>query len=108
MTTLVCTVANNGPGATAAGVASPGRIDLVVVLPDQARLVGDPIPSRVRIDGSTVTFDSIQGIPPGGQSTFELSYRMPTGGTGRASAILTGSELDGSLETSCTTTFLSP
>jgi hypothetical protein len=33
---------------------------------------------------------------------------MTTGGTGRASAILTGSELDGSLETSCTTTFLSP
>ena len=79
-----------------------------MVLPDQARLVGDPIPSRVRIDGSSVTFDSIPGVAPGGQSTFELSYRMPAGGTGRASAILTGAELDGSLEAACSTTFLPP
>lgn len=107
MTTLVCTVSNNAP-VGAAGAASSGRLDVVVVLPDQARLVGDPIPSRVRIDGSTVTFDSIPGVPPGGQSTFEVAYRLPAGGTGRATAILTGSELDGSLETTCTTTFLAP
>ncbi|NDC62788.1 MAG: DUF11 domain-containing protein [Planctomycetia bacterium] len=104
-TTLVCTVANDG---SAAAQATSGRLDLVVVLPDQGRLVGDPIPSRVRIDGSSITFDSIPGIPPGGQATFELVYRMPAGGSGRARAILTGAELDGSLEASSATTFLSP
>ena len=107
-TTLICTVANDGNAAAAGRQGSTGRLDLVVVLPDQARLVGDPIPSRVRIDGSSVTFDSIPGVAPGGQSTFELSYRMPAGGTGRASAILTGAELDGSLEAACSTTFLPP
>ena len=70
----------------------------MIVLPDEARLVGDPIPSRVRIDGSTIMFDSITNIAPGSQTTFELSYRLPTGGVGKARAIVSGSELEGSLE----------
>jgi hypothetical protein len=100
-TTIVCTVSNNGTGPS-------GRLDLVVALPDQARLVGDPRPSRVRIDGSTVAFDSIQSIPPGGSETFEMSYRVSSPSSARATAILTGSDLDGSLESACTTSFLSP
>lgn len=100
-TTIVCTVSNNG-------TAPSGRLDLVVALPDQARLVGDPRPSRVRIDGSTIAFDSIQTIPPGGLETFEMSYRVSSPSTARATAILTGSDLDGSLESACATSFLSP
>lgn len=100
-TTIVCTVSNNG-------TAPSGRLDLVVVIPDQARLVGDPRPSRVRIDGSTIAFDSIQSIPPGGSETFEMSYRVSSPSSAKAAAILTGSDLDGSLESSCTTSFLSP
>jgi hypothetical protein len=100
-TTLVCTVTNNGTSPT-------GRLDLVVVIPDQARLVGDPRPSRVRIDGSTIAFDSIQSIPPGGSETFEMSYRVSSPASAKATAILTGSDLDGSLESICTTSFLSP
>jgi hypothetical protein len=100
-TTIVCTVSNNG-------TAPSGRLDLVVALPDQARLVGDPRPSRVRIDASTIAFDSIQSIPPGGSETFEMSYRVSSPSSARATAILTGSDLDGSLESACTTSFLSP
>jgi hypothetical protein len=100
-TTLVCTVVNNG-------TMSSGRLDLTVILPDRATLVGDPSPSRVRIDGSNVTFDSIAGIPPGGQATMELAYRIPASGSAKATAILTGAELDGSLESACQTTFLAP
>lgn len=100
-TTLICTVVNNGTMST-------GRIDLTVVLPDRASLVGDPSPSRVRIDGSNVTFDSIPSIAPGGQSTVELAYRIPGSGTAKATAILTGAELEGSLDSSCQTTFLAP
>jgi hypothetical protein len=100
-TTIVCTVSNNG-------TASTGLLDLVVVIPDQARLVGDPRPSRVRIDGSTIAFDSIQSIPPGGSATFEMAYRVSAPSSAKATAILTGSELDGSLESICTTSFLSP
>lgn len=100
-TTIVCTVSNNG-------TAPSGRLDLVVVIPDQARLVGDPRPSRVRIDGSTIAFDSIQSIPPGGSETFEMSYRVSSPSSAKATAILTGSDLDGSLESICTTSFLSP
>jgi hypothetical protein len=100
-TTLICTVVNNGATST-------GRIDITVVLPERATLVGDPSPSRVRIDGSNVTFDSIPSIPPGGQSTVELAYRIPGSGTAKATAILTGAELDGSLDSSCQTTFLAP
>jgi hypothetical protein len=100
-TTLICTVVNNGTTST-------GRLDLTVVLPERATLVGDPSPSRVRIDGSNVSFDSIPSIPPGGQSTVELAYRIPGSGTAKATAILTGAELDGSMDSSCQTTFLAP
>ncbi len=100
-TTLICTVVNNGTMST-------GRLDLTVVLPERASLVGDPSPSRVRIDGSNVTFDSIPSIAPGGQSTVELAYRIPGSGTAKATAILTGAELEGSLDSSCQTTFLAP
>jgi hypothetical protein len=100
-TTLVCTVSNNGTAAS-------GRLDLMVVLPDQARIVGDPSPSRVRIDGSHVSFDSIPSLPPGGRTTFELTYRVPAAGAAKATAVITGTELDGSLESTCTTSFTSP
>ena len=100
-TTLICTVVN-------AGTTSTGRLDLTVVLPERATLVGDPSPSRVRIDGANVSFDSIPSIPPGGQATMELAYRIPGSGTAKATAILTGSELDGSTDSSCQTTFLAP
>ena len=100
-TTLVCTVSN-------AGIAPSGRLDLAIVLPDQGRLVGDPSPSRVRIDGPTVSFDTIASIPPGGHATFEVTYRMPPGGSGRATAVVTGADLDGSAESSCVTTFAAP
>lgn len=100
-TTLVCTVTNNG-------TAPSGRLDMVIVLPDQARIVGDPSPSRVRIDGTNVGFDSIASLPPAGHATFEVSYRVPTAGSSRATAIVTGAELDGSLESSCATSFTAP
>ena len=100
-TTLVCTVTNNG-------TAPSGRLDMVIVLPDQARLVGDPTPTRVRIDGANVGFDSIASLPPGGHATFEVSYRVPAAGNSRATAIVTGAELDGSLESNCTTSFTAP
>jgi len=100
-TTLVCTVTNNG-------TAPSGRLDMVVVLPDQARMVGDPSPSRVRVDGSNVNFDSVASLPPGGHATFEVSYRVPGAGNARATAIVTGAELDGSLEATCTTSFVGP
>lgn len=100
-TTLICTVVNGGASAT-------GKLDLTVILPERAALVGEPSPSRVRIDGANVTFDSISSIPPGGQATFELAYRLSGSGTGKATAILTGTELDGSLESACQTTFLAP
>jgi len=100
-TTLVCTVTNNG-------TAPSGRLDMVIVLPDQARIVGDPSPSRVRIDGANLGFDSIASLPPGGHATFEVSYRVPSAGSSRATAIVTGAELDGSLEASCATSFMAP
>lgn len=100
-TTLVCTVTNNGTQPT-------GRLDLIVILPDQARLDSDRSASRVRIDDSRVMFDPLQPIPPGGQRSFEITYKLPAGGTGRASAILSSSELDGTVERSCQTSFLEP
>jgi hypothetical protein len=100
-TTLVCTVTNGGTD-------SSGRLDVVVLLPDGARLVGDPVPSRVRVESSRVTFESVSSIPPGGRQSFELAYRLTSAGTGKASAILTGTDLDGSLERTCQTTFLEP
>lgn len=100
-TTLICTVVNGGAVAT-------GKLDLTVVLPERATLVGEPSPSRVRIDGANVAFDAIPSVPPGGQATFELAYRLSGSGAGKATAILTGAELDGSLESACQTTFLTP
>ena len=64
------------------------------------------MPSRVRIDGSEITFDGIESLAPGGRSTFELIYRMPAGENGEATAAVGGDKLDGTLETSCKTTFL--
>jgi hypothetical protein len=100
-TTVVCTVTNNGSTPS-------GRLDLVLVLPDQARVVGEPTPSRVRIDGTTISFDSIGSLPPGGHATFEVSYRVPSASDAKATSILTGAELDGSLESTCTTSFFGP
>ncbi|MFM8415470.1 MAG: hypothetical protein ACKOCX_12185 [Planctomycetota bacterium] len=100
-TTLVCTVSNGG-------TLPSGPLDVVVLLPDGARMVGDPIPSRVRVENSRVNFGSVTSIPPGGRQAFEVSYRLPAAGTGKASAIVTGSELEGSLERTCQTTFLEP
>lgn len=100
-TTLVCTVTNTGAQPT-------GRLDLIVILPDQARLDSDRSASRVRIDDSRVAFDPIQPIAPGSQRSFEITYKLPAGGTGRASAILSSTELDGTVERSCQTSFLEP
>jgi hypothetical protein len=98
-TTLVCTILNRGDLPT-------GPLKLVIRLPDQARLLGNPMPSRVRIDGSEITFDGIESLSSGGRSTFELVYRMPAGENGEATASVSGDKIDGSLETSCKTTFL--
>ena len=98
-TTLVCTILNRGDQPT-------GSLKLVIRLPDHARLVGNPMPSRVRIDGSEITFDGIESLAPSGRSTFELVYRMPAGESGEATASVGGDKLDGTLETSCKTTFL--
>ncbi|MFM7138563.1 MAG: hypothetical protein ACKO1M_16090 [Planctomycetota bacterium] len=100
-TTLVCTVTNGG-------TLPSGPLDVVVLLPEGARMVGDPIPSRVRVESSRVNFGSVASIPPGGRQAFEVSYRLASSGTGTASAILSGGELDGSLERTCQTTFLEP
>lgn len=100
-TTLVCTVTN-------AGTEPTGRLDLIVVLPDQARLDSDRSAARVRIDDSRISFDPLPPIPPGGQRSFEVTYRLPAGGTGRASAILSSTELDGTIERNCQTSFLEP
>lgn len=100
-TTIVCTIVNDGDRPS-------GGLDLLIELPDQARLVGNPIPSRVRIDGTRISFDGIASLPPGGRSTFELVYRMPAGEQGQATATASGKDLDGVLEASCQTTFLEP
>ncbi|MDA9717963.1 hypothetical protein N9U65_00655 [Planctomycetaceae bacterium] len=98
-TTLVCTILNGGNTPT-------GPLKLVIRLPDHGRLVGNPMPSRVRIDGREITFDGIESLPAGERSTFELVYSMPAGESGEATASIGGDKLDGSLETSCKTTFL--
>jgi hypothetical protein len=100
-TTLVCTVSNGG-------TLPSGPLDVVVMLPEGARMVGDPIPARVRVESSRVNFGSVASIPPGGRQAFEVSYRLASSGTGTASAIVSGGELDGSLERTCQTTFLEP
>ena len=98
-TTLICTVLNRGD-------KSSGPLKLVIRLPEHARLVGNPMPSRVRIDGSEITFDGIDRLAAGGRSTFELIYRLPAGESGEATASLGGENLDGNLEAACKTTFL--
>jgi hypothetical protein len=100
-TTLVATVSNGG-------TLPSGPLDVVVMLPEGARMVGDPIPTRVRVESSRVKFDSVASIPPGGRQSFEVSYRLASSGNGTASAVLSGGELDGSLERTCQTTFLEP
>ena len=98
-TTLVCTILNSGNTPT-------GPLKLVIRLPDHGRLVGNPMPSRVRIDGGEITFDGIESLAAGERSTFELVYSMPAGESGEATASIGGDKLDGRLETSCKTTFL--
>lgn len=100
-TTLVCTIVNDGDRPS-------GSLDLLIELPDQARLVGNPIPSRVRIDGNRIAFDGIPSLPSGGRSTFELVYRMPAGEQGQVKATASGKDLDGALEAICQTMFLGP
>ncbi len=100
-TTVVCTVTNEGTAPT-------GKLAVVVAIPDQARFLGDPVPSRVRIEGRSVTFDAVGSIPPGGHATFEVTYRLPTNGIGQAIATVTGDDLQGAAEAACTTSFLGP
>jgi len=98
-TTLICTVLNRGDKPS-------GPLKLVIRLPEHARLVGNPMPSRVRIDGHEITFDGVASLAAGGRSTFELVYRLPAGESGEATASLGGENLDGNLEAACKTTFL--
>lgn len=103
-TTVVCTVTNNGG-------APSGRLRLVIQLPQEARLVGDPVPARVSIEGRILSFDGVASIPPGGHATFLASYRLPAGtvvSRAVATATLSGEELEGRLESDCSTTFLAP
>ncbi len=102
-TRIVCTVTNDGSQAS-------GRLRLVVNLPSQGRVIGDPIPPRVTTEGQTLTFDGITSIPPGGHSTFEVTYKLPAGTAARATAVatLSGDDLEGRAESECTTTFLGP
>jgi len=102
-TRVVCIVTNDG-------TADSGRLRLVVNLPNQARVVSDPIPPRVTTEGQTLTFDGINSIPPGGHSTFEVTYKLPAGAGTKATAVatLSGDMLEGRAESECTTTFLGP
>lgn len=103
-TTVVCTVSNDGTAPT-------GRVKVVLEIPQEARVVGDPSPSRVAIEGRVLTFDGIGPIPPGGRVRCETSYRLPAGSGGARAvtrATLSGDGLDGRAEADCTTTFLAP
>lgn len=102
-TRIVCTVTNDGS-------IDSGRLRLVVNLPNQARVIGDPIPPRVTTEGQTLTFDGINSIPPGGHSTFEVTYKLPAGAGTRATSVatLSGDTLEGRTESECSTTFLGP
>ena len=102
-TRIVCIVTNDG-------ATDSGRLRLVVNLPGQARVVGDPIPPRVTAEGQTLTFDGVNSIPPGGHSTFEVTYKLPAGAAAKATAVatLSGDDLEGRAESECTTTFLGP
>lgn len=100
-TTLICTIHNDG--------ASPsGLLSVTITLPEQARLVGDPSPSRVRIDGRTVIFDGLSSLAPGAAATLELAVRLPAAGRWKSEALLTGDELSGSSVASAETTALNP
>jgi hypothetical protein len=81
---------------------------VVVSIPEQARFLGDPVPSRVRMEGRSVTFDAVGGLPPGGHAIFEVSYRLPPGSIGQAMATVTADDIVGSGEGVCSTTFLAP
>jgi hypothetical protein len=100
-TTLICTIRNEGSGPS-------GLLNATITLPEQARLIGDPTPSRVRIDGRTVIFDGLPSLAPGAVTALELAFRIPSPGRWRSEAFLTGDELDGSLTTPAETTALSP
>ena len=100
-TTLICTIRNDG--------ATPsGLLNATILLPEQARLVGDPTPSRVRIDGQTVIFDGIPSLAPGAMTSLELAFRMPAAGRWKSEVLLTGDDLEGSLAGVAETTALSP
>lgn len=96
-TTLVCSVFNDGSGPS-------GPLNVVVDLPQGARLMGD---SRMRVDNGRIFLDAIE-LPPGGQRSFEIAYTLPTPGRGTARASLSGTALDGRLDRSCETVFLGP
>ena len=100
-TTLICTIHNDG--------ASPsGLLSATITLPEQARLVGDPTPSRVRIDGRTVIFDGLPSLAPGAAATLELAVRLPAAGRWKSEAVLTGDDVSGSSVASAETTALNP
>jgi hypothetical protein len=95
-TLLVCTVSNDGSEPI-------GGIEVAIMLPEQALLVGDPVPSRTRIDRSTITFESLSSLAPGSRATFQVAYRMPVAGEWRSNASASSPEIDGRVEASCTT-----
>ena len=67
--------------------------------------------NEVQVIATVLSFDGIASIPPGGHATFEASYRVPAGAAGAravATASLSGDQLDGRMETDCSTTFLAP
>ncbi|MGA0038227.1 MAG: hypothetical protein ACO3NZ_00130 [Pirellulales bacterium] len=100
-TTLICTIRNEGTSST-------GLLNATILLPEQAKLVGDPSPSRVRIDGRTVSFDGIPSLAPGNLTTLELAIRLPASGRWKSEVVLTGDELEGSVTGHAETTALTP
>ena len=100
-TTLICTIRNEGSSPS-------GLLNATILLPEQAKLVGDPSPSRVRIDGRTVSFDGIPSLAPGALTTLELAIRLPAAGLWKSEVILTGDELEGSATGHAETTALTP
>jgi hypothetical protein len=96
-TTLVCSVFNDGSTAS-------GPLNIVVDLPQGARLVGD---YPMRVDNGRILLDPVE-LPPGGQRSFEIAYTLPSAGRGTARASLSGSALDGRLDCTCETVFLGP
>ncbi len=100
-TLLVCTVTNDG--------TSPiGGLDVSIMLPEQALVVGDPVPSRTRIDRSTITFESLPSLAAGSRATFQVAYRMPVAGSWKATATVSSPEIDGRVDASCSTSMIAP